>query len=218
MNSPPETVALEADEGARLGRFLEGGLVVQPDVVLGERLLVDLLVDGVALGEELAQAGGVDGVEARVEVERLPELAEAGRILHQIEVAEPYRAMLGEHLLELVDPVEKVLLPGGVGGRGGNHLDGARFSLLALILRLPVRNVQLVRVPDRGRAVGQCAAQRSRLGVRRQPHLCRHGAHPRRARHDGWPRRPGGKLRKAERHCKRQARRQGRDDHRCTTR
>mmetsp|Transcript_9131 Transcript_9131/g.27200 ORF Transcript_9131/g.27200 Transcript_9131/m.27200 type:complete len:286 (-) Transcript_9131:486-1343(-) len=43
----PAGGGLEADEGARLCRLLERALVVQPDVVLRERLLVDLLVQRV---------------------------------------------------------------------------------------------------------------------------------------------------------------------------
>mmetsp|Transcript_48262 Transcript_48262/g.103048 ORF Transcript_48262/g.103048 Transcript_48262/m.103048 type:complete len:424 (+) Transcript_48262:1-1272(+) len=146
---------LEAHERARLGGLLESGLIVQADVVLGECLLVDLLVDAVAFGEELAQARCVDRVEARVELERLPEGAEARRILHEIKAFEPDGAVLREQISKLVLAVAEVRLAQRVGGIGSDHLDRARARLLGGILLLPVRDIQLVCVPHGRRTVGQ---------------------------------------------------------------
>mmetsp|Transcript_20817 Transcript_20817/g.52847 ORF Transcript_20817/g.52847 Transcript_20817/m.52847 type:complete len:506 (-) Transcript_20817:13-1530(-) len=154
---------LEADERRRLRRLLVRRLVVQPDVVLAQRLLVHLLVHGVCLGEELAQAGAVQRVEARVQVERLPHASEPLLVLHQVELTEPDRAVLLQHRLELVPALDEVGHALLVGFRRRDHLDRADRKVLLLVLLLPVLEVQLVRIPHCPRAVGNRIGERGQL-------------------------------------------------------
>mmetsp|Transcript_14178 Transcript_14178/g.42250 ORF Transcript_14178/g.42250 Transcript_14178/m.42250 type:complete len:442 (-) Transcript_14178:147-1472(-) len=153
---------LEAHEGAVLGRLLVRRLLVQADVVLAQRLLVDLLVDGVALGREGAEAGRVDGVEARVQAHGLVPFPEARLVLHEVEAAEPEAPVRLQVRQDLLAVLAEVL---HAQARARGHALGR-----ALRQRLQVLprggDVDVVRVPDGRRAVGDVSGKVARLGGR----------------------------------------------------
>mmetsp|Transcript_13983 Transcript_13983/g.28352 ORF Transcript_13983/g.28352 Transcript_13983/m.28352 type:complete len:334 (+) Transcript_13983:317-1318(+) len=151
---------LEAHKGRRLRRLLVRRLVVQTDVVLAQRLLVHLLIDGIPLREELAEARAVQRVEARVKVEGLPHPAEPLLVLHQVELSEPDRAVLLQHRLEFVSALNKVGDTLGVRLRRRDDLNRTGRKILLLVLILPKLDVQVVRVPycpwAIGNRIGEC--------------------------------------------------------------
>eukprot|EP00962_Isochrysis_galbana_P041239 scaffold15093_cov114-Isochrysis_galbana.AAC.3 len=176
----PLSRRLEADKRAHLGRLLEGGLVVQAD---GVRLPEgggngwDCASSANSawgqprggstgtthLGEELAEARGMQRVKARVHLERLPEAAEAVRVLHQVKAAEPDATVLLEGRLELVLVLEEPRRASRVGRVGRVDLNWADGQDLPLVYALPLVEVEAVGVPHSCRAVREPVAQRRRL-------------------------------------------------------
>lgn len=160
--SPALGRLLEAHEGRVGGGPLRGRLAVQSDVVTAKARLIDLsrldksvgvsnlvekhskadlpnrqsylLVQGVALGRELAQARAVEGIQARLQAERLVHFPVPAHVLHQLETSEPNRPVLQEILSDLCRVLGKVRGAVGVHLRGGPDLEGTRRCLSRLLL------------------------------------------------------------------------------------
>mmetsp|Transcript_739 Transcript_739/g.1288 ORF Transcript_739/g.1288 Transcript_739/m.1288 type:complete len:351 (+) Transcript_739:196-1248(+) len=101
----------EADEASVRGGALRGRLAVKADVMLPKGRFVHFLVEDVALGGELAEAGGVEGVQAGEEVEGFGHDAVAGDRLGKVEASKPDAAMLEQLLPDHILILRKVLLP-----------------------------------------------------------------------------------------------------------
>mmetsp|Transcript_101641 Transcript_101641/g.217642 ORF Transcript_101641/g.217642 Transcript_101641/m.217642 type:complete len:234 (-) Transcript_101641:105-806(-) len=127
---------------------------MQAHEVLCKGGLVHSLVDRILLLRHGAEARVVDGIEARVQLQALVELAKSGGVLHEVEVPEPdgtvllqlvhdLLALRGE-IFHLLPGFQSVTELGGVDDKGGRLFD----------LR-QIRDVDVVRLPDRRGAVRQ---------------------------------------------------------------
>mmetsp|Transcript_100768 Transcript_100768/g.245049 ORF Transcript_100768/g.245049 Transcript_100768/m.245049 type:complete len:491 (-) Transcript_100768:102-1574(-) len=163
----PLRCRLEAHEGTVGGSLDKCGLIVEPDKVLCQRWLVHGLVDGILLVHHLTEARGVDRVQTWVQLQGLVHAAEAGGILHHVEVPEDDGAVPLQLLHDRAALLGEVLrLHAALQLRPQlQRIDDQRRRLRDLRQGLQVDAVSL---PDRGRAVGQ-----RRPKVR--PPTCLHG-------------------------------------------
>mmetsp|Transcript_15067 Transcript_15067/g.38218 ORF Transcript_15067/g.38218 Transcript_15067/m.38218 type:complete len:205 (+) Transcript_15067:948-1562(+) len=133
----------------------------------------------------------VDGVEARVQAQRVVEPVVAGRVLHQVVSSEVDGAALGEQVQELgLAVAEVLLLLGEAHALGGGRHDGHVVGPLGLgLLQLGdhVRRDRLAPLHQRGwlNALDAAAGEglQEALLVLRAVLLLRGGRHRRRARH-----------------------------------
>mmetsp|Transcript_50631 Transcript_50631/g.162619 ORF Transcript_50631/g.162619 Transcript_50631/m.162619 type:complete len:494 (-) Transcript_50631:62-1543(-) len=145
---------LEAAECAEHRSLHKGRLVVESHEVLSERRLVHRLVHSILFADHVTQARGVDGVEARVQLQCIIEGTEALGILHGLEVLEQDRSVLLQLLHDLFTLCHEVRLLGAALQPLGQvfGIDNQRCCLPRL---RDVVNVDVVGSPDRARAVRQ---------------------------------------------------------------
>jgi hypothetical protein len=174
----------EANKRAVRRGLLRRRLVVQADVVAGEGLLVDLLVDSILGRGEGAQARRVDRVEAWREAHRVVKGAEADLVLHQVKALEPDRAVLLEQGAEAASVLGEVRCALRVLRRGRHDLERARGQPLSPVGRLLRRNVDAFAVPHRARAVGERAIEVGQVDGRRSERRHAHTDSPARRHRD----------------------------------